>query len=284
MLSRPGASCRAPRVGKELFRSRRRRRRTPLTKVEDREALFTIVRKIAQSSLLIADGITATRPPPLCDKTGQPHQRERLAHVFSPTRHPNSSFFPRTGTCIRLRRSIFGAAAKRATPSTYLFFLLHLLRLASSEPKREPSRNHWPMRQARAFGGRRLCPGERRFFHCVPCRLARHPTLGKLPEVLRRTDVPSSHGHLVEHVLASRARRKPPKPTFGTRKTHPRRSATCAKRERAGVFLMNATPVEVVRRVAKRESAAKNPLFYPKVLTGLTIHTLEPDRTVQTLA
>ena len=52
------------------------------------------------------------------------------------------------------------------------------------------------------------------------------------------------------------------------------------------LFLMNATPVAEVRRVAEAGEVMpqKSTFFYPKVLTGLTIHTLEPLRTVSSLA
>ena len=48
------------------------------------------------------------------------------------------------------------------------------------------------------------------------------------------------------------------------------------------LFLMNATPVADVRAVAEAGEVMpqKSTFFYPKVLTGLAIHTLEPARRV----
>jgi uncharacterized protein (DUF1015 family) len=45
---------------------------------------------------------------------------------------------------------------------------------------------------------------------------------------------------------------------------------------------MNGTPVSQVRDVAEAGEVMpqKSTFFYPKVLTGLAIHTLEEDRTV----
>jgi uncharacterized protein (DUF1015 family) len=45
---------------------------------------------------------------------------------------------------------------------------------------------------------------------------------------------------------------------------------------------MNGTPVSQVRDVAEAGEVMpqKSTFFYPKVLTGLAIHTLEPDRSV----
>jgi uncharacterized protein (DUF1015 family) len=48
------------------------------------------------------------------------------------------------------------------------------------------------------------------------------------------------------------------------------------------LFLMNATPVAAVRDVAEAGEVMpqKSTFFYPKVFTGLAIHTLDPSRSV----
>ena len=48
------------------------------------------------------------------------------------------------------------------------------------------------------------------------------------------------------------------------------------------LFLMNATPVAQVREVAEAGEVMpqKSTFFYPKVPTGLAIHTLDPGRLV----
>jgi uncharacterized protein (DUF1015 family) len=48
------------------------------------------------------------------------------------------------------------------------------------------------------------------------------------------------------------------------------------------LFLMNPTPVEVVRRVSEAGHVMpqKSTFFYPKVVTGLAIHDLDPYRPV----
>ena len=45
---------------------------------------------------------------------------------------------------------------------------------------------------------------------------------------------------------------------------------------------MNPTPVEQVRRVAEAGEVMpqKSTFFYPKVMTGLAVHTLDPARSV----
>jgi uncharacterized protein (DUF1015 family) len=49
---------------------------------------------------------------------------------------------------------------------------------------------------------------------------------------------------------------------------------------------MNATPVAQVREVAEAGEIMpqKSTFFYPKVATGLAVHTLEPDRNVANVA
>jgi uncharacterized protein (DUF1015 family) len=51
------------------------------------------------------------------------------------------------------------------------------------------------------------------------------------------------------------------------------------------LFLMNATPVAQVRDVAEANEVMpqKSTFFYPKVLTGLAIHTLDPTRAVPSI-
>ena len=46
------------------------------------------------------------------------------------------------------------------------------------------------------------------------------------------------------------------------------------------LFLMNPTPTHVVREVAEAGEVMpqKSTFFFPKVLTGLAIHTLDPSR------
>jgi hypothetical protein len=67
---------------------------------------------------------------------------------------------------------------------------------------------------------------------------------------------------------------------------YPQDAALALGELRAGkgqaLFLMNATPVRQVRDVAEAGEVMpqKSTFFYPKVPTGLAIHTLDPNRTV----
>ena len=112
--------------------------------------------------------------------------------------------------------------------------------------------------------------------------LAQHPTLGKYPDVLRRTDVALLHAGILEHLLGI----TPEAQAAKTNLLYPQDARAALADLRAGtgqaLFLMNPTPVADVRRVAEAGEVMpqKSTFFYPKVLTGLAIHTLEPDRTV----
>jgi uncharacterized protein (DUF1015 family) len=115
--------------------------------------------------------------------------------------------------------------------------------------------------------------------------LGSHPALGPLPEVLRSTDVALLHGGLLEDVLGV----TPEAQAAKTNLWYPQDASAALARLRGGgadsgdvLFLMNATPVRDVRAVAEAGHVMpqKSTFFYPKVLTGLAIHTLEPSRRV----
>ena len=109
--------------------------------------------------------------------------------------------------------------------------------------------------------------------------LASHPVLGEVPPALRRTDVAILHGAILETVLGITREAQAAKANIW----YPQDAAAALADLRSGkgqaLFLMNATPVSQVREVAEAGLVMpqKSTFFYPKVLTGLTIHTLEPD-------
>jgi uncharacterized protein (DUF1015 family) len=112
--------------------------------------------------------------------------------------------------------------------------------------------------------------------------VSRHPTLGERPAVLQRTDVAVLHSAILEHILGITKEAQAAK----TNLYYPQDAAAAMHDVRAGkaqvLFLMNATPVKDVRRVAEAGEVMpqKSTFFHPKVLTGLTIHTLDPSRDV----
>jgi uncharacterized protein (DUF1015 family) len=112
--------------------------------------------------------------------------------------------------------------------------------------------------------------------------LAAHPTLGKQPSVLRRTDIAVLHAGLLEGVLGI----TPAAQAAKTNLFYPQDAKKALAELRAGkgdvLFLLNATPVVEVRKVAEAGEVMpqKSTFFYPKVPTGLAIHTLDPARVV----
>jgi uncharacterized protein (DUF1015 family) len=109
-----------------------------------------------------------------------------------------------------------------------------------------------------------------------------HPTLGQKPAVLRRTDVTVLHAAILESVLGI----TPEAQAAKTNLWYPQDATEALRELRAGrgqaLFLMNATPVAQVREVAEAGEIMpqKSTFFYPKVATGLAVHTLEPSRSV----
>lgn len=109
-----------------------------------------------------------------------------------------------------------------------------------------------------------------------------HPTLGRQPAVLRRTDVALLHMGILEPILGI----TPAAQAAKTNIWYPQNAAAAVAELRAGkgdvLFLMNATPVAQVRAVAEGGEVMpqKSTFFYPKVPTGLAIHTLDPARNI----
>jgi uncharacterized protein (DUF1015 family) len=109
-----------------------------------------------------------------------------------------------------------------------------------------------------------------------------HPTLGHKPAVLRETDAAVLHAGILEQVLGITEEAQAAKANLW----YPQDARVALKELRNGrgqaLFLMNATPVAQVRALAEAGEVMpqKSTFFYPKVVTGLAIHTLDPARTV----
>jgi uncharacterized protein (DUF1015 family) len=112
--------------------------------------------------------------------------------------------------------------------------------------------------------------------------LAAHPTLGPLPAALRTTDVAILHAGVLENILGITPQAQAAK----TNLAYPQDTRAALAEVRAGkgnvLFVMNATPVAQVREVAEAGEVMpqKSTFFYPKVPTGLAVHTLDPTRVV----
>jgi uncharacterized protein (DUF1015 family) len=112
--------------------------------------------------------------------------------------------------------------------------------------------------------------------------LERHPTLGQRPKVVRSTDVAILHSGLLEHVLGISLDAQAKKTNLVYLQDPRQGVEKLQSGEGQVLFVMNPTPVAQVREVAEAGEVMpqKSTYFYPKVLTGLAIHTLDPERQV----
>ena len=111
---------------------------------------------------------------------------------------------------------------------------------------------------------------------------AKHPTLGQRPKALRGSDVAILHAVVLEHALGISLEAQAKQTNLKYLKDAADAIDRVGQGEGDVLFLMNATPVSQVRAVAEEGEVMpqKATYFYPKVLTGLVIHTLDPSREV----
>jgi uncharacterized protein (DUF1015 family) len=259
-----------------------------LAKVTARDALAAIIEGIGRSKLLIADGHhryeTAVRYAGEISEAS-PSAGPRAAHRYFMTflvngDDPNLVVFPTH----RLVHSLASFSFDALLAGAKAWFVVEALPPGQAAPAillalRTAGKNG-PSIAAASTDGRAALLTLR-----ADVDLAAHPTLGKRPEVLRRTDVAVLHSAVLEELLGI----TPEAQAAKTNLQYPQDAAASLADVRAGkgqvLFLMNATPVAEVRRVAEAGEVMpqKSTFFYPKVLTGLAIHTLEPDRDVPTV-
>ncbi len=254
-----------------------------LAKVTAPDALRAIVDGIAKSTLLIADGHhryeTALR---YAGEVGQaqPGAGPRAAHRYFMTflvngDDPNLVVFPTHRYVHSLASFAFEALVERAK-ATFEVTPLEAGIDAAGILKAIRGQSGPAMACATTDGRAAV------FVLRGDVNLAQHPTLGKYPDVLRRTDVAILHAGILEHLLGI----TPEAQAAKTNLLYPQDARAALADLRAGtgqvLFLMNPTPVADVRQVAEAGEVMpqKSTFFFPKVLTGLAIHTLEPDRTV----
>jgi uncharacterized protein (DUF1015 family) len=254
-----------------------------LAKVRDRDAIRAIAEGVARSSLLIADGHhryeTALRYAEETEReagsTPEGAEHKWFMVFLANGDDPELVVFPTHRHVHGLAGFDYEAMLSRAAR------LFSVRRLANGAPA---------VAALEALTG----AGSRSFVACgragelsvltlkpdVP--LAAHPTLGPLPDVLRRTDVALLHAGLLEDVLGI----TPEAQAAKTNLWYPQDATAALAKLRGGegdvLFLMTATPVADVRAVAEAGHVMpqKSTFFYPKVLTGLAVHTLEPARRV----
>jgi uncharacterized protein (DUF1015 family) len=261
-----------------------------LAKVSAREATQAITRHIADSTLLIADGHhryeTAVRYAAEVD------QSEKSTAPFRP--RPEHRYFM-AFLCNGDDPNLVVFATHRLVHSLSSFDWEDFLRRAGDlfevVPEKGPVNELTQKladagRSATAFlavGPSRAGAPQRALLRLrAGADLARHPTLGQRPEVVRRTDVAVLHSAILEHLLGISIDAQAKKTNLKYLQD-PREGEELVQRGEGQVlFVMNPTPVAVVRDVAEAGEVMpqKSTYFYPKVLTGLAIHTLDPSRDV----
>ncbi|MGD0674270.1 MAG: DUF1015 domain-containing protein [Polyangiaceae bacterium] len=256
-----------------------------LAKVRDGQAVRAIVEGLAHSTLLIADGHhryeTALRYSDEVDAAhagAAPRGEHRyfmtfLADgdspdliVFPTHRHVHSLASFSFDELVRRAQSHFDVVA--LPPGSSVDVLLDGLRDAA---------RRGPTVAAAVADGRSAW-----FTLKADADLDAHPVLGSKPSVLRRTDVAILHAGILEALLGI----TPEAQAAKTNLWYPQDARAALADLRGGrgqvLFLMNATPVAQVRAVAEAGEVMpqKSTFFYPKVLTGLAIHTLDPERPI----
>jgi uncharacterized protein (DUF1015 family) len=262
-----------------------------LAKVAEPDAIRAIVEHLKKSTLLIADGHhryeTALR-------YGEEVAEARAAQGATSAAHPEHRYFM-AFLCNGDDPNLVVFATHRLVHSLPSFDWEAFLRRAGdifdvTPQTGDPSKLLQDLARAGRASNAFLAYGKagsgrtEAALLCLKANvdLAAHPILGQRPAVLRRTDVAVLHSAVLEQLLGI-------SPEAQAKKTNlqylqdPREGIEQIARGGAQVFfLMNPTPVTVVREVAEAGEVMpqKSTYFYPKVLTGLAIHTLDPTRSV----
>jgi uncharacterized protein (DUF1015 family) len=256
-----------------------------LAKVRDASAIRAIAEGVARSTLLIADGHhryeTALRYSEEIS-AAHPGAAERAEHRFFLTflangDDPDLVVFPTHRHVHSLMSFRFDDLVRQAHDTFAVDELPRGVQADEIVGALRRSGERGPSVAAASPDGRVILLTLR-----GDVELDTHPTLGEKPEVLRKKDVTLLHAGILEHILGITPQAQAAK----TNLFYPQdaKAALGALRGGSGnvLFLMNATPVSQVREVAEAGEVMpqKSTFFYPKVPTGLAIHTLDPSRTV----
>jgi uncharacterized protein (DUF1015 family) len=252
-----------------------------LAKVSDADAMRAITAKIAASSLLIADGHhryeTALRYAGEVDAPSPRSASKYFMTFLVNGDDPELVVFPTHRHVHSLPSFSYEDLVSRAKATFDVTPLAKSADAASiTKALREAGARGPAIAVATAAGDVTILALRK------DVDLAKHPTLGPTPAALRGTDVAILHMGILEHLLGI----TPEAQAAKTNLYYPQDAAGALGELRGGkgqaLFLMNATPVEQVRKVAEAGEVMpqKSTFFYPKVMTGLAIHTLEKDRLV----
>jgi len=250
-----------------------------VAKITDAEAIRAIVEGVRASSLLIADGHhryeTAVAYQKEAGKISERAEPNYFLEFFANGDDPNLVVFPTHRHVHSLPRFDFAELLKGAAEA---FDVTQLPPGASADVYTDALKEKKEQAVVACAGdGRAALLTLKKDYD-----LARHPILGKRVAPLRRTDVALLHMGILEPVLGITPDMQAAKSNIW----YPQDAAAALRDLKSGkgqaLFLMNGTPVSQVREVAEAGEVMpqKSTFFFPKVLTGLCIHTLEPDREV----
>lgn len=259
-----------------------------LAKVTARDALVAIVEGIAKSTLLIADGhhryetaLQYEAETSLAHKdAGARSEHHYFMTFLTNGDDPNLVVFPTHRLAHSLPAFSYDDLLARAADWFTVKPLAEGVDAATATSALRDAGKHGPSFVVGGGDGRTSVLTLR-----GDLDVSTHPTLGQRPAVLQKTDVAVLHSAILEHLLGITKEAQAAK----TNLLYPQDGAAALRDVRAGhgqvVFLMNATPVVDVRRVAEAGEVMpqKSTFFHPKVLTGLAIHTLDPSRSVPTV-
>ncbi|MBX3233685.1 MAG: DUF1015 domain-containing protein [Labilithrix sp.] len=253
------------------------------SKIADKDAIRAIVEGVATSSLLIADGHhryeTALRYSQENAGKGDRPESAYFMEFFCNGDDPDLVVFPTHRHVHSLPSFDYAATLEKVKA---LFDVTELPPGASADVLTDALAKSGAERPSLV-----IAAGDSRAALLAlkkDADLAGHPVLGPRVAPLRKTDVALLHMGILEPVLGVTPEMQAAKSNIW----YPQDAAAALKSLRDGkgqtLFLMNGTPVAQVREVAEAGEVMpqKSTFFYPKVLTGLAINTLEEDRSVPT--
>ncbi len=255
--------------------------RHELGAIYDESAIAAIVRGVSSGSLLIADGHhryeTALH---YAEQTpGAPENAERgwFMAFFANGDDPDLVVFPTHRLVHSLPAFEFDAALRKASDWFTVTMAAPGASADTLSAELASAGKQAPSLVACAGDGRAALLTLRR-----DVDLTTHPVLGGQVAALRTTDVALLHMGILEPILGI----TPAMQSAKTNIRYPQDAEQALRAVRSGdgqvLFIMNSTPVADVRRVAEAGEVMpqKSTFFYPKIPTGLCIHTLESGRSV----
>lgn len=251
-----------------------------LSKISDKDAIRSIVDGVAQSSLLIADGHHRYETALRYSKEhpgAEDRESAYFLEFFCNGDDPDLMVFPTHRHVHSLPKFDYKEALAGAGT---LFDVKELPPGASADVYTKELETAGKSAPALV-----LCAGDGRAALLTlkkDADLAGHAVLGPKVPALRKTDVALLHMGILEPVLGITPEMQAAKSNIWYPQDAAAALADLRNNKGQCLFLMNGTPVAQVREVAEAGEVMpqKSTFFYPKVLTGLAIHTLEPDRTV----